>query len=43
MDRNYSFTKDYKFSYNIDNFDKITTSDYLEAINKSVISIINEM
>jgi len=43
MHRSYSLTDDLKFSYKIENFDQITTVDYLGAINKSVISIIDEM
>lgn len=44
MDRIFNYDKDNSnFSYSIKNFDKITTSDYFEAVDKSIEDIFDEM
>lgn len=44
MDRVFNYDKgNCNFSYSIDNFDKITTSDYFEAVDKTLEDIFNEM
>lgn len=44
MDRIFSYDKNSsQFSYSIDNFDTVSTSDYFEAVDKTIEDIFDEM
>lgn len=44
MNRIFNYIKEEsKFNYSIDNFDKITTSDFFEAVDKTVKDVLMEM
>jgi len=43
MDRVWSLSSDFNFDFKLSNFDRITTTDYLDSIDKTVKIIFDEM